>query len=42
VFELTGTPDKIDMFVSLMNELGLVETARTGRHGSRHAPLLKS
>jgi acetolactate synthase-1/3 small subunit len=30
VFELTGTPDKIDMFVSLMNELGLVETARTG------------
>ena len=30
IFELTGTPDKIDMFVSLMNELGLVETARTG------------
>lgn len=30
IFELTGTPDKIDTFVSLMNELGLVETARTG------------
>lgn len=30
IFELTGTPDKIDTFVSLMTELGLVETARTG------------
>jgi acetolactate synthase-1/3 small subunit len=27
MFELTGTPDKIDTFVALMKELGLVETA---------------
>lgn len=30
VFELTGTPDKIDSFVTLMRELGLVEVGRTG------------
>lgn len=30
VFELTGTPDKIDRFVALMRELGLVEVGRTG------------
>ena len=30
VFELTGAPDKIDNFVSLMRELGLVEVGRTG------------
>jgi acetolactate synthase-1/3 small subunit len=30
VFELTGTPEKIDSFVALMGDLGLVETARTG------------
>jgi hypothetical protein len=30
VFELTGAPEKIDTFVALMGELGLVETARTG------------
>ena len=30
VFELTGAPDKIDRFVSLMRELGLVEVGRTG------------
>ncbi len=30
IFELTGTPDKIDSFVSLMRELGLVEVGRTG------------
>ena len=30
VFELTGTPDKIDAFVELMVPLGLVEVARTG------------
>lgn len=30
VFELTGTPDKIDSFVALMRELGLVEVGRTG------------
>ncbi len=30
IFELTGTPDKIDNFVGLMRELGLVEVGRTG------------
>lgn len=30
IFEITGTPDKIDSFVGLMRELGLVEVGRTG------------
>ena len=30
VFELTGAPEKIDQFVMLMRELGLVEVGRTG------------
>lgn len=30
VFELTGAPDKIDSFVTLMRELGLVEVGRSG------------
>lgn len=30
VFELTGTPDKIDAFADLMRPLGLTEVARTG------------
>ncbi|NOX74162.1 MAG: acetolactate synthase small subunit [Alphaproteobacteria bacterium] len=30
VFEITGTPEKIDAFVDLMRPLGLVEIARTG------------
>ena len=30
VFELTGTPEKIDAFADLMRPLGLVEMARTG------------
>ena len=30
VFELTGGSDKIDAFVALMREVGLVEVARTG------------
>ncbi|WP_126174108.1 acetolactate synthase small subunit [Altericroceibacterium xinjiangense] len=30
IFELTGAPDKIDNFVALMRELGLVEVGRTG------------
>lgn len=30
VFELTGAPDKIDSFIALMRELGLVEVGRTG------------
>ena len=30
IFELTGAPDKIDSFVAIMRELGLVEVGRTG------------
>ncbi len=30
VFELTGTPEKIDAFIALMRPLGLVDVARTG------------
>ena len=30
VFELTGTPDKIDAFIGLMRPLGLTDVARTG------------
>lgn len=30
VFELTGSPAKIDSFVTLMRELGLVEVGRSG------------
>jgi len=30
IFEITGTGEKMDTFVSLMNELGLVEVARGG------------
>lgn len=30
IFELTGAPDKIDSFIALMRELGLVEVGRTG------------
>ncbi len=30
VFELTGSPEKIDAFIELMRPLGLVEVARTG------------
>ncbi len=30
VFEITGKPDKIDQFVSLLAPLGLVEVSRTG------------
>lgn len=30
VFEITGTPEKIDAFAELMRPLGLVEVARTG------------
>lgn len=30
IFELTGSTDKIDAFVALMREVGLVEVARTG------------
>lgn len=30
VFEISGSPEKIDQFVTLMREVGLVEVARTG------------
>lgn len=30
VFEITGTPEKVDAFTDLMRPLGLVEVARTG------------
>lgn len=30
IFEVTGSPDKIDSFAALMSELGMVEIARTG------------
>ncbi|MDG5751392.1 acetolactate synthase small subunit [Qipengyuania sp. XHP0211] len=30
VFELTGAPDKIDSFIALMRELGLIEVGRSG------------
>lgn len=30
IFELTGTPEKIDGFIALMREVGLVEIGRTG------------
>lgn len=30
VFEITGTPDKLDAFVELMKPLGLAEVCRTG------------
>jgi acetolactate synthase-1/3 small subunit len=30
IFEITGSPEKIDSFVHLMSELGLVEVVRTG------------
>lgn len=30
IFEITGTPDKVDAFADLMRPLGLVEVARTG------------
>ena len=30
IFELTGAPDKINSFIAIMRELGLVEVGRTG------------
>jgi acetolactate synthase-1/3 small subunit len=39
VFELTGAPDKIDSFVVLMRELGLVEVGRTGIVGMVRGPV---
>ena len=39
IFELTGAPDKIDSFIGLMRELGLVEVGRTGVVGMIRGPL---
>lgn len=39
VFELTGPPDKIDSFVALMRELGLVSVGRSGVVGMMRGPL---
>ena len=33
IFEITGKPDKVEQFISLMIPLGLVEVARTGVAG---------
>ncbi len=30
VFEVTGTTDKLDAFIKLMEPLGLIEVSRTG------------
>jgi acetolactate synthase-1/3 small subunit len=30
VFEVTGSTEKVNAFINLMNELGIVEIARTG------------
>ena len=30
IFEITGTTDKIDNFIGLMRQIGLVEVGRTG------------
>ena len=30
IFEITGPPEKVDSFIALMRELGLVEVGRTG------------
>lgn len=38
IFELTGVPEKIDSFVALMRELGLVEVGRTGVVGMMRGP----
>ena len=38
IFEITGPPDKIDSFIALMRELGLVEVGRTGVVGMLRGP----
>lgn len=38
IFEITGTPDKVDSFITLMRELGLVEVGRTGVVGMMRGP----
>ena len=42
IFEITGKPDKVDQFISLMVPIGLVEVSRTGVAGiSRGAEGMK-
>lgn len=38
IFELTGAPDKIDSFIAIMRELGIVEVGRTGIVGMMRGP----
>ncbi|MAL25582.1 MAG: acetolactate synthase small subunit [Croceicoccus sp.] len=38
IFEITGAPEKIDSFIALMRELGLVEVGRTGIVGMMRGP----
>jgi len=38
IFEITGPPDKVDTFITLMRELGLVEVGRTGVVGMMRGP----
>ncbi len=38
VFEITGSPEKIETFVTLMREIGLVEVGRTGVVGISRGP----
>ncbi|RKF18415.1 acetolactate synthase small subunit [Altericroceibacterium spongiae] len=38
IFEITGAPEKVDRFVALMRELGLVEVGRTGVVGMMRGP----
>ena len=38
IFELTGDPTKIDSFIALMRDLGLVEVGRTGVVGMMRGP----
>ncbi len=38
IFEITGPPDKIDSFIALMRDLGLVEVGRTGIVGMMRGP----
>jgi acetolactate synthase-1/3 small subunit len=38
VFEITGSTEKLDSFVALMRELGLVEVARTGVSAMSRGP----
>ncbi len=38
IFEITGPPDKVDSFIALMRELGLVEVGRAGVVGMMRGP----